>query len=74
MPFKEIHHKNKNLTIHKAITDPHFNEKTILVTNTWDYVDLWLKRAGKHKARFFWNQAHSFYDATQLLPKTSAPE
>lgn len=71
--FKDISHKNKNLTIHKAVSEPHFNEKTVLVTSTWDYVNLWLKRAGKHDARFFWNQAQSFYDATQLLPKTSAP-
>ena len=73
MGFRDIQHKKKNLTIHKAITEPRFNEKTVLVTSTWDYVDLWLKRAGKHDARFFWNQAHSFYDATLQLPKTSAP-
>lgn len=71
--FRDINYKNKNLTIHKAITEPRFNEKTVLVSNTWDYIDLWLKRAGKHNARFFWNQAHSFYDATKLLPKVSAP-
>lgn len=73
MAFRNIKHKSKNLTIHKTITAPRFNEKTILVANTWDYVDLWLNRAGKHSARFFWNQAHSFYDATLSLPKTSAP-
>lgn len=73
MGFRDITYKNKNLTIHKAITEPHFNEKTVLVTSTWDYVDLWLKRAGKNDARFFWSQAKSFYDATKLLPKTSAP-
>ncbi|TDO99744.1 YaaC family protein [Marinomonas balearica] len=73
MGFRDIKHNNMDLTVHKAITEPRFNEKTVLVTSTWDYVDLWLKRAGKHEARFFWNQAHSFYDATMLLPKTSAP-
>ncbi len=73
MGFREISYKSKSLTIHKAVTEPHFNEKTVLVTSTWDYVDLWLKRAGKHEARFFWNQARSFYDATKLLPKVSAP-
>lgn len=73
MGFRDINHKNKNLTIHKAITDPRFNEKTVLVTSTWDYVDLWLKRAGRRDARFFWNQARSFYEATQQLPKVSAP-
>ncbi|WP_421153559.1 YaaC family protein [Aeromonas dhakensis] len=73
MGFQNIKHKNKNLTIHKSVNNPIFNEKTILVTSTWDYVDLWLKRANKAKARFFWSQARSFYEATQSLPKTSAP-
>lgn len=73
MAHRDIKYKNKNLTIHKSVTTPHFNEKTVLVTSTWDYVDLWLKRAGKKDARFFWSQARSFYDATKMLPKTSAP-
>lgn len=62
--FRNISYKSSNLTIHKAVTTPRFNEKTVLVTSTWDYVDLWLKRARKTEARFFWNQARSFYDAT----------
>lgn len=73
MPATAIMHKGKNLSLHKAVSSPHFNEKTVLVTSTWDYVDLWLKRARKHDARFFWGQARSFYEATQNLPKTSAP-
>jgi hypothetical protein len=73
MAHRDIKHKRKNLTIHKSVTTPHFNESTVLVTSTWDYVDLWLKRAGKKDARFFWSQARSFYDATKILPKTSAP-
>lgn len=70
---KTIIYKGKPLTLHKAVSSPHVNEKTVLVTSTWDYVDLWLKRAKKHEARFFWSQAKSFYEATQNLPKTSAP-
>lgn len=73
MGFRNINYKSSNLTIHKSVTSPRFNEKTVLVTSTWDYVDLWLKRAGKNEARFFWNQARSFYDATLMLPKTSSP-
>ncbi len=73
MPFSDIHHKGKPLTIHKAVTQPHFDEKTVLVTDTWDYVDLWLKRKRSYKARFYWGQARSFYDATQALPKTASP-
>lgn len=73
MNAKEIIYKNKPLTLHKSITFPRFNEKTVLVTNTWEYVDLWLNRNKKTEARFFWNQARSFYEATLNLQKTSAP-
>lgn len=73
MAFTNINYKSKNLSIHKSVSKPKFNEKTVLVTSTWDYVDLWLKRAGKREARFYWNQAHSFFDATKMLPNTSAP-
>lgn len=73
MAASDINYKNKVLTLHKSITTPHFNERTVLVSSTWDYVDLWLKRNKKADARFFWNQARSFYEATLSLPKTSAP-
>lgn len=73
MAFVEIGYKGNPLTIHKAITSPHFGEKTVLVTDTWDYVDLWLRRSKQDKARFFWQQAHSFYDATRALPKIASP-
>lgn len=73
MPAIEITYNGKPLSLHKAVSSPHFNEKTVLVTSTWDYVDLWLKRAKKHEARFFWGQARSFYEATKSLSKTSAP-
>ena len=73
MAFREIHYKGKPLTIHKSVTNPHFGEKTVLVTDTWDYVDLWLKRKGQKKARFYWGQAQSFYEATKSLPKTASP-
>lgn len=55
------------------MSEPHFNEKTILVTSTWDYVDLWLKRNHQNKAQFFWQQAQHFYHATSALPKNSSP-
>lgn len=73
MAATDINYKNRALTLHKSITVPHFNERTVLATSTWDYVDLWLKRNKKAEARFFWNQSRSFYEATLALPKTSAP-
>lgn len=73
MPFVNIEYKGKHLTVHKAITRPDFGGKTVLVTDTWDYVDLWLRRSGKETARFYWQQARSFYEATRELPKTASP-
>jgi len=73
MSHREIQYKNKPLTIHKAITDPNFGEKTVLVTNTWDYIGLWLKRNHKEDALFYWEQAQHFYHATTKLPKNSSP-
>ncbi|MEQ6435452.1 YaaC family protein [Comamonas sp. w2-DMI] len=43
------------------------------MTDTWDYVSLWLKRNGMKDALFFWEQARAFSEATESLPKTSAP-
>jgi hypothetical protein len=73
VPFENIVYKGKDLTVHKAVTAPDFGGKTVLVTDTWDYVDLWLRRSGKPTARFYWQQARSFYEATHELPKTASP-
>ena len=73
MAHREIKYKNSPLTIHKAVSEPHFNQKTILVTSTWDYMDLWLKRNHKEEAQFYWQQAKHFYHATTELPKNSSP-
>lgn len=57
MAFKEINLNSKPLSLHKAHINPEFNSKTILVTDTWDYVEMWLKRGSesrKREALFFW--------------------
>ncbi|GAA0492841.1 YaaC family protein [Tatumella punctata] len=66
-------YKGKKLKLHKAYKSPSWGKDTVLVTDTWDYVSLWLKRNKNIKAEFYWEQAKSFFEATQLLPKTSAP-
>jgi hypothetical protein len=73
MAFREIEYKGKPLTVHKAMVAPVFGSKTVLVTDTWDYVELWLRRNGPSKAQFYWGQARHFSDATKTLPKESAP-
>ncbi len=59
--------------MHKSLTKPDLRSRTVLVTDTWDYIDLWLKRNGTQEARFFWDQARQFSAATLVLPKESAP-
>lgn len=73
MAFNVIHHNGKPLSLHKSVTHPLFEAKTVLVTDTWEYVDLWLKRASKSEARFYWQQSRAFYEATLALPAISAP-
>ena len=59
---------------HQIVIYDNFNNKSILVDDPWEYVELWIKRKGNNDdALFYWNQARSFYKATKLLPNTSAP-
>jgi hypothetical protein len=73
MAQREITITGKCITVHKAIANPDFSSKTVLVTDTWDYVTMWLKRAHNTEALFYWNQARDFFQASLSLPNTSAP-
>lgn len=73
MGFTPIIYRGKSLTVHKAIVNPDFNSKTILVTSTWEYVEMWLKRNHKDDTLFYWQQAKHFFDASEKLPKISSP-
>jgi hypothetical protein len=66
-------YNGKKLSLHKSFNEPAWGKETVLVTDTWDYVALWLKRKKKKTALFYWEQARAFYHATNELPKTSAP-
>ncbi|WP_299521542.1 YaaC family protein [Winogradskyella sp.] len=73
MTTNQITIGNKRFYLHKAIANPDFRSKSVLVEDTWDYVQMWLKRKRKNKALFYWEQAREFYLATLELPDTSAP-
>lgn len=73
MAHRILTYKSSALTMHKALTEPDLKSRTVLVTDTWDYIDLWLRRNSNEKARFFWDQARHFAAATLALPKESAP-
>ena len=75
---KIIKIKRRNITLKKSYNDPNYNGKSILVSDPWEYVELWLKRNNNSDnnsidALFYWQQAKQFYEATLSLPLTSAP-
>jgi len=57
----------------KSIINPIIDSKNILVNNSWDYVDMWLKTHNKKDALLFWQQSKSFFIASLTLPNTSSP-
>lgn len=63
----------RELKPHKAIINTKFGARTVLASNPWDFVALWLKREKKNKASFYWQQARVFADAANGMPVTSAP-
>ena len=74
--FKEIKLNNKQCRLMKAFNKPKYGSKTVLTDSCWEYVSLYLKRsntAGAKDAFFYWNQAHSFYLASNLLPDDAKP-
>jgi uncharacterized protein (UPF0332 family) len=73
LSFAPITYGGKPISVHKAIMNPEFNKKTVLVGDTWDYVEMWLKRNHKKEALHYWNQARCFSKASLQLDKTSSP-
>jgi len=76
MSFKEICINSKTCELMKAVVKPKYGSKTILTDSCWEYVSLFLKRkktSGTGDARFYWEQAHSFYLASSNLPDSARP-
>ena len=66
----------KVITLMKPYTKANYGSKTVLTDSTFEYVELWLKRQSKTKAKealFYWQQSQSFYKASQVLPIESKP-
>lgn len=73
MPASPISLNGREIRIHKAILDPQFSDPTVLTSDFWTYVELWLRRQKAQKAMFYWQQARQFYTASQGLNEISAP-
>src|SRR5699024_427918 len=69
-----IKYNRKELSLHKSIIAPEFGKRTVLVSDPWDYIEMWLKRNSQsEESIFYWQQAKSFYEASKNLPLTSSP-
>lgn len=76
MAAKTLEISSKEARLMKPITGAGYDEKTVLTNSSWEFVGLWLKRQSGAKAKralFYWEQAKSFYDASELLPIESRP-
>ncbi len=73
MGFEQLKFNGKTTRPHKAIVSPDFNDKSVLVRNPWDYVEMWLEREGHDDAIEYWTQAKNFHQISIDVPNTVAP-
>lgn len=71
MTHRIIKIRKSKIRPHKAYVNPDFTAPTILVADTFDYVELWLKRNSNQKSQLLWQQAENFYRASISLPNES---
>lgn len=69
---------NSSIKLMKPMMNVDFKSKTVLTDSAWEYVDLWLARGkltgeNQRDARLYWQQAKSFFDASERLPINSKP-
>src|SRR5437764_3842789 len=73
MALEPVMIKSRVLRPHKAVHGAQFEMRTVLTTDPFNYVDLWLRRQHQDDALFYWRQARAFYHAAQGLPIESSP-
>lgn len=73
MAHRDILVSKKKVRPHKAFISPEFNKPTVLVSNHFDYVELWLRKEKSTTALAYWGQARNFYDSTLSIPIESKP-
>lgn len=73
MSAHKLNISGKIVSLHSSIMNPDFRTPTVLCSDPWDFVSLWLKKKHKYEAQFYWDQAKTFFEASKLLPSVSAP-
>jgi len=53
MPNIIINHNNRPLTLYKPKVSLYLTSYTVLVSDSWDYIEMYLKRKNQKKAIFF---------------------
>jgi hypothetical protein len=73
MSSHKLHIAGKTVGLHGSLIDTDFRQSRVLCSDPWEFVSLWLKRDHQKEALFYWEQAHNFYSASQVLPELSSP-
>ena len=73
VPATPITIERRELRPHLAVKSPDFAHPSVLVTEPWEFVALYLRRKGESEALFYWEQAQALYSATVPLPPTASP-
>ncbi|MBN6110582.1 YaaC family protein [Xanthomonas bonasiae] len=71
--MKTLRINGRDVKPHKATVSPNLGARTVLTDSHWEYISLWLRRAKKSNALFYWEQAQSFFSASRGMPVESAP-
>jgi YaaC-like Protein len=72
MPAPELQIGNRTTYLRKAICTPDFGSERVLARDAFQFGELWLRRECP-KALAFWDQARSYYIASQSLSAQSSP-
>lgn len=73
---KPIIVSSKSCELMKPVMSAKFGNKTVLTDSCWAYVELYLKRTKNTEAKdalFYWQQARSFFNASEQLPVDAKP-
>ena len=74
MPSVELTIDGRRIEPRKAIFEPQFKEKPVHVSDTFDYVDMWLRNSKfKDVSKSYWQQARDFYFASKQINTLSQP-
>lgn len=73
MPATPINLGGQEIAVHKSTLKPKFSEFTVLASDFWKYVELYLRREKADSAVFYWDQARQFYNVSNGMNELSSP-